>query len=66
MNSQLQRTMTILNSIWHELRVVLHNREHALVTQALQDFAREEQGFSKSVASIWTALSDELGNMPLE
>ena len=53
-------------SIWHELRVVLYNRENTLVTQALQEFTRDEREFSKLVASSWTTLADELEAIPLE
>ena len=33
-----------LYRMWHELRVVLHNRENTLITQAVREFAREENG----------------------
>lgn len=46
--------------------MVLYNREHTLITQAVQDFARDEREFSKVVSANWTALSDELQTMPLE
>jgi len=55
-----------LNSMWHELRVVLHNRENALLTQAVQSFAREEHEYAESVANNWMSLSDGVENMPYE
>jgi len=52
--------------MWHELRVVLHNRENALLTQAVQSFAREEHEYAESVANNWMSLSDGVENMPYE
>lgn len=56
----------IWDRIWHELRVVLYNRENTLLTKALQEFTRQECEFAKIVASNWTALTEELQAMPLE
>ena len=55
-----------LNSMWHELRVVLHNRENALLTQAVQSFAREEHEHAENVANNWMSLSEGVENMPFE
>ena len=52
--------------MWHELRVVLHNRENALVTQAVKDFAREESVFAEAIANNWQSLNDAVENMPYE
>lgn len=52
--------------MWHELRVVLHNRENTLITQAVQDFAREESAFSESLVSKWSSLADAVEQMPYE
>ena len=52
--------------MWHELRVVLHNRENALITQAVQNFAREEQSFADRVAKNWTLLGESVEGMPYE
>lgn len=52
--------------MWHELRVVLHNRENALVTQATRTFASEERRFTEEVASNWASLSDAVEEMPYE
>ncbi|KAF8892286.1 hypothetical protein BD779DRAFT_1610403 [Infundibulicybe gibba] len=38
--------------MWHELRVVLHNRENTLLTQAVHNFTRGEQDFTESVESM--------------
>lgn len=54
------------DSMWHELRVVLHNRENALLTQAIQAFAGEEQSFAEGVASNWISLRDAVDSMPFE
>lgn len=52
--------------MWHELRVVLHNRENALLTQAVHSFAREEQEFSESVNANWVSLGSAVESMPYE
>ena len=54
------------NSIWHELRVILHNRENALLTQAVQSFAREEHEYAENVANNWMSLSEGVESMPYE
>jgi sorting nexin-8 len=53
-------------SMWHELRVVLHNRENTLLSQTVQTFAREEQEFSEHVVTNWVALGERIDNMPFE
>ncbi|THH05409.1 hypothetical protein EW145_g4817 [Phellinidium pouzarii] len=64
--SSLNRRVFIRYSMWHELRVVLHNRENALVTQAVRNFAQEESSFAETVANNWNSLSDAVENMPYE
>ena len=54
------------DSMWHELRVVLHNRENTLPTLLVQAFAREETEFTESVLANWSALSEAVESMPLE
>lgn len=54
------------NSMWHELRVILHNRENALLTQAVQSFAREEHEYAENVANNWMSLSEGVESMPYE
>jgi len=56
----------MLSSIWHELRVVLHNRENTLLTQTVKSFAREEQEFAENVANVWLSLGEATENMPYE
>jgi sorting nexin-8 len=58
--------MEISFSIWHEMRVVLHNRENTLLSQAVQNFAREEHEFSENVANNWESLVDAVESMPYE
>src|SRR5712672_2617311 len=43
-------------SMWHELRVVLHNRENALLTQLVQAFVREERDYAENVVANWASL----------
>ncbi|CAL1715044.1 unnamed protein product [Somion occarium] len=64
--AMLNRRVFIRASMWHELRVVLHNRENTLLTQAVKTFAREESSFSESVAANWTSLVDAVESMPFE
>ena len=51
-----------LNSMRNELCVVLHNRENALLTQAIQNFAREEHEYAENVANNWMSLSEGVEN----
>ncbi|KZS94324.1 hypothetical protein SISNIDRAFT_409700 [Sistotremastrum niveocremeum HHB9708] len=62
----LSRRVFVRHCMWHELRVVLHNRENALLTQAVQLFAREEASFSKAFSSNWVSLTEGVENMPFE
>ncbi|KAF7308565.1 Sorting nexin [Mycena chlorophos] len=64
--AQLSRRVFIRACMWHELRVVLHNRENALVSQMIQVFAREEEAFSQNVAQTWTSLNDAVEGLPFE
>ncbi|KDQ61722.1 hypothetical protein JAAARDRAFT_172106 [Jaapia argillacea MUCL 33604] len=64
--SLLNRRVFIRACMWHELRVVLHNRENTLLTQAVRQFAREEHDFADRVASNWASLVDAVDSMPLE
>ena len=52
--------------MWHELRVVLHNRENTLVTQLVRDFAKEEAAFSEVTSANWTSLAEAVESMPYE
>ncbi|KAJ1307091.1 hypothetical protein OPQ81_001209 [Rhizoctonia solani] len=62
----LNRRVFIQYCMWHELRVVLHNRENTLLSLAVQQFVREESEFSGRAHAMWTTLSDEVENMPYE
>lgn len=57
---------TFLFRMWHELRVVLHNRENALLTLLVQTFAREEQEFAEVVVRNWVSLGEAVEGMPFE
>jgi sorting nexin-8 len=57
---------TGIDSLWHELRVVLHNRESALLTQLVQSFAHEERDYADAVAANWASLVQGVENMPFE
>ncbi|KAI9510052.1 hypothetical protein F5148DRAFT_977311 [Russula earlei] len=65
-SAQLNRRVFIRACMWHELRVVLHNRENALLTQLVQSFAREERDFADAVAANWAALIQGVEGMPSE
>jgi len=64
--AQLNRRVFIRACLWHELRVVLHNRENALLTQAIQSFAGEEQIFAENVLANWVSLGHAVESMPFE
>jgi sorting nexin-8 len=55
-----------MDSMWHELRVVLHNRENTLLTQLVQAFAREERDYAENVAANWASLVQGVESMPFE
>lgn len=52
--------------MWHELRIVLHNRENTLITQAVRSFAMEESAYAEASVNTWTSLADAVENMPYE
>lgn len=58
--------LILCDSMWHELRVVLHNRENTMLTMTVQTFAREEVEFSENVLNNWVALQDGIEGMPFE
>ncbi|ETW78740.1 hypothetical protein HETIRDRAFT_50485 [Heterobasidion irregulare TC 32-1] len=64
--AQLNRRMFIRACMWHELRVVLHNRENTLLTHLVQTFAGEEQEYAEGVAADWASLVEAVESMPLE
>ncbi|KAG8711777.1 Sorting nexin mvp1 [Ceratobasidium sp. 394] len=62
----LARRIFIQYCMWYELRVVLHNRENALLSLAVQNLARDESEFSGRTHATWAALAEEVENMPYE
>ncbi|KAG8936001.1 Sorting nexin mvp1 [Tulasnella sp. 418] len=64
--SLMARRVFIRYSMWHELRVVLHNRENTLLTQAIQNFAKQEADFAQLVVQNWSGLYEEVESMPFE
>lgn len=64
--SSLFTTLRALASMWHELRVVLHNRENTLLTLAVQAFAKEEHEFAQRLANNWESLETVVEDMPIE
>jgi len=64
--AQLTRRIFVRACIWHELRVVLHNRENTLLTQTVQSFAHDERIFTESVLRNWASLSEAVESMPYE
>ncbi|OCH87398.1 hypothetical protein OBBRIDRAFT_736288 [Obba rivulosa] len=65
-SAQLNRRVFIRACMWYELRVVLHNYENTLLTQAVRTFAREEHEFSEGVLANWASLVDAVDGMPYE
>ncbi|KAG6821448.1 hypothetical protein H0H93_010172 [Arthromyces matolae] len=64
--AQLSRRVFIRASMWHELRVVLHNRENTLVTQMVHKFSRDEREFAERVLNNWVSLGNAVEAMPYE
>lgn len=62
---QLARRVFIRYSMWHELRVVLHNRENTLFVQTLQNLGRDEREFAEVALATWNAFVEEVEGMPL-
>ncbi|KAH8833010.1 hypothetical protein DL96DRAFT_1523298 [Flagelloscypha sp. PMI_526] len=62
----MQRRVFIRACMWHELRVILHNRENTLLTEVVKNFAREERDFVELVVNNWTALGEAVESMPFE
>ena len=58
--------MLNFHSMWHELRVVLHNRENALVSKAIRELSREEAAYAERVAQNWAAFAENVDGMPFE
>jgi sorting nexin-8 len=52
--------------MWHELRVILHNRENTLLSVAVQTFAHEEHEFAQRLAANWESLETAVEDMPTE
>lgn len=65
-SAQLNRRVFIRACMWHELRVVLHNRENTLLTQLVQAFARDERDYAENVAANWASLAQGVEGMPFE
>ncbi|KAG2011874.1 MVP1 domain-containing protein [Coprinopsis cinerea AmutBmut pab1-1] len=64
--AQLSRRVFIRVCLWHELRVMLHNRENTLMTQAVHNFASGERHYAENVANIWQSLEEQTEGMPYE
>ncbi|KAF7308754.1 Sorting nexin [Mycena kentingensis (nom. inval.)] len=64
--AQLSRRVFVRACMWHELRVVLHNRENALVSQMVTTFAADEAVFAENVANTWNSLNESVDSMPFE
>ncbi|KAG6845493.1 hypothetical protein H0H87_008390 [Tephrocybe sp. NHM501043] len=64
--AQLSRRVFIRASMWHELRVVLHNRENTLLTQLVHKFSREEREFTENVLNNWVSFGEAVEGMPYE
>jgi len=65
-SAALSRRIFIRFCMWHEMRVVLHNRENALLSQAIQTFAKEESAFTEESLRIWESMTDSVIGMPME
>ncbi|KAJ3865164.1 hypothetical protein EV359DRAFT_39426 [Lentinula novae-zelandiae] len=64
--AQLSRRVFIRACLWHELRVILHNRENTLLTVMTQSFAHEEQEYAEAMLNNWSSLTEAVEGMPFE
>ncbi|KAJ3891007.1 hypothetical protein GG344DRAFT_48226 [Lentinula edodes] len=64
--AQLSRRVFIRACLWHELRVILHNRENTLLTVMTQSFGREEQEYAEAILNNWSSLTEAVEGMPFE
>ncbi|KAJ4469550.1 hypothetical protein J3R30DRAFT_3550973 [Lentinula aciculospora] len=64
--AQLNRRVFIRACLWHELRVILHNRENTLLTVLTQTFSREEQEYAEAVLNNWSSLTEAVEGMPFD
>ncbi|KAJ3808039.1 hypothetical protein EV368DRAFT_83871 [Lentinula lateritia] len=64
--AQLSRRVFIRACLWHELRVILHNRENTLLTVMTQSFGREEQEYAEAILNNWSSLIEAVEGMPFE
>ncbi|KAJ3761305.1 hypothetical protein EV360DRAFT_38122 [Lentinula raphanica] len=64
--AQLSRRVFIRACLWHELRVILHNRENTLLTVMTQSFSREEQVYAEAVSNNWSSLVEAVESMPFD
>ncbi|KAJ3934258.1 MAG: hypothetical protein NXY57DRAFT_994997 [Lentinula lateritia] len=64
--AQLSRRVFIRACLWHELRVILHNRENTLLTVMTQSFAHEEQEYAEAILNNWSSLTEAVEGMPFE
>ncbi|KIM25405.1 hypothetical protein M408DRAFT_210488 [Serendipita vermifera MAFF 305830] len=62
----LARRVFIRHCLWHEFRVVFHNREHTLLSMAVQTWATQERDSCESTLGVWNALVDSVQTMPYE
>ncbi|KAG9001468.1 Sorting nexin mvp1 [Tulasnella sp. JGI-2019a] len=62
----MTRRVFIRHCMWYELRVVLHNRENTLVTQAVQALVTQERDFAHAVVGNWSRLVEDIEGMPFE
>ncbi|PVF93930.1 hypothetical protein CPB86DRAFT_789597 [Serendipita vermifera] len=65
-NACMARRVFIRHCLWHEFRVVFHNRELALVTQAIQDWTAQERDYTERSLGVWNTLVDTVQTMPYE
>jgi sorting nexin-8 len=63
---QLARRVFIRHCMWHELRVVLHNRENTLLVLAIQELGRDEREFAEVALATWNAFTEEVEGLPVE
>ncbi|KAG8818633.1 Sorting nexin mvp1, partial [Serendipita sp. 399] len=62
----MARRVFIRHCLWHEFRVVFHNRENTLLSLALQTWTAQERDYCEATLGIWNAIVEGVQTMPYE
>ncbi|KAG8777436.1 Sorting nexin mvp1 [Serendipita sp. 405] len=62
----MARRVFIRHCLWHEFRVIFHNRENTLLSLALQTWTAQERDHCEATLRIWNAMVEGVQTMPYE